>query len=59
MQVVERGSCRFEFDEARHSNQITVIGSDGERSQIPLRGFDKAQKDQIISMLAPSRGLKA
>ena len=59
MQVVEREDCRFEFDEVSRSHQITVIASDGERSKIPLRGFDNAQKDQIISILVASRGIEA
>ncbi len=59
MQVVERESCRFEFDEAGRSNKITVITSGEERFKIPLRGFDETQKGQIISTLVTSRGIEA
>ncbi len=51
MQVIARAGCRFEFDRTEGARSITAIVSDGTRHEIPLRGFDKQQKYNIINGL--------
>jgi hypothetical protein len=58
MQVIKREGRRFEFDEAGNASHITIIANDEARSTSPVRGFDKAQKKQMISILVQARGLE-
>ncbi len=51
MQVIVREGCRFEFVSVKNSGHIIATASDGTESKIPLRGFDKQQKDNIINSL--------
>jgi hypothetical protein len=51
MQVIDRKDCRFELEGTKGASYITAIASDESRYKIPLRGFDRLQKDNIINGL--------